>query len=223
MLPSWFNVASPFQFSAVERVFSTWCSRLFSLFRPDDAAVRVFLREQAQLEFNYPDVGASRGQFPLRYDHDHFEVVLGRGRDVFDAARIAIENWQHFNVGWAEAIPLSTPITAADNVAIRARLGGIWGLAAGRVIEVIDDLSPDGERFGFSFGTLPGHPEQGEERFEICLMPDGRVRYRVAAFFRSNHWAIGIAWPYLRQRFNRFRRETAKVLEGIVQDAATES
>jgi uncharacterized protein (UPF0548 family) len=41
------------------------------------------------------------------------------------------------------------------------------------------------DRRGFVYGTLPGHPECGEELFEVGLADDGTVLLHVRAFSRS--------------------------------------
>jgi uncharacterized protein (UPF0548 family) len=47
-----------------------------------------------------------------------------------------------------------------------------------RNIRVIDDET----RWGFAYGTLPGHPEQGEESFVVSISSDGIVRFEIVAF-----------------------------------------
>lgn len=49
-----------------------------------------------------------------------------------------------------------------------------------RVVQVVDEP----HRGGFAYGTLPGHPETGEERFEVRRGPDGVVAFTVTAFSR---------------------------------------
>ena len=39
-------------------------------------------------------------------------------------------------------------------------------------------------RRGFAYGTLPGHPEQGEEAFIVEMGDTGDVRFRIWAFSR---------------------------------------
>ena len=64
------------------------------------------------------------------------------------------------------------------------RLG--WGAvgvnAPVRVVYVVDE----GGRKGFAYGTLPGHPESGEEAFVVDLGQDGRVTLTISAFSRPS-------------------------------------
>ncbi|MFC8501606.1 DUF1990 family protein [Pedococcus sp. NPDC057267] len=49
-----------------------------------------------------------------------------------------------------------------------------------RVVSVVDE--PD--RGGFAYGTLPGHPESGEELFLLHSGADGRITFTITAFSR---------------------------------------
>jgi uncharacterized protein (UPF0548 family) len=42
----------------------------------------------------------------------------------------------------------------------------------------------EGDVRGFAYGTLPGHPESGEECFLVRLTPEGDVVYEILVFFR---------------------------------------
>jgi uncharacterized protein (UPF0548 family) len=69
---------------------------------------------------------------------------------------------------------------------------GPWRIDAPvRVIEVIDTAGAT----GFAYGTLPGHPESGEERFLVRLDPEGTVRAEIRAFSRPGRWFSRLARP----------------------------
>ena len=42
----------------------------------------------------------------------------------------------------------------------------------------------DGDEQGFAYGSLPGHPESGEESFLVTLRPDGDVVFTTRVFSR---------------------------------------
>ena len=70
---------------------------------------------------------------------------------------------------------------------MRARHFGFWSLNACRIVYTIDEEGPV-VRFGFAYGTLPDHAEQGEERFSVeWHHEDGTVWYDILAFSRPNH------------------------------------
>jgi uncharacterized protein (UPF0548 family) len=49
-----------------------------------------------------------------------------------------------------------------------------------RVVYVVDEP----RRRGFAYGTLPGHPECGEESFVVELGDDDAVTFEITAFSR---------------------------------------
>ena len=63
-----------------------------------------------------------------------------------------------------------------------------------RAVDLIDQ--PD--RKGFSYGTLPGHPEAGEERFVLDRRPDGSIQLSVGAVSRPATLAARMAGPLTR-------------------------
>ncbi|MGZ4748627.1 MAG: DUF1990 family protein, partial [Oryzihumus sp.] len=50
------------------------------------------------------------------------------------------------------------------------------------------------DRVGFGYGTLPGHPESGEEAF-VVEQVGGTVRFTVTAFSRGARWYTRLAQP----------------------------
>ena len=79
------------------------------------------------------------------------------------------------------------PIAPGTNVAVLARVLGIWYLNACRIVYVIDETGPI-ETYGFAYGTLPDHAEKGEERFSVVWdHADDSVRYEQFAFSRPNY------------------------------------
>ena len=138
------------------------------------------------MEFTYSAVGVTANTPPAGYVVDHTRIKLGAGEGVFQNAKGALRRLAHFNLGWVEAIPNSTPIEAGQVVAVLARVLGIWWLNACRIVYVVDD-SESAVRFGFAYGTLPGHAESGEKRFVIEWdRTDDSVWYDIQAFSRPN-------------------------------------
>ncbi|MFD1214450.1 DUF1990 family protein, partial [Arthrobacter sp. GCM10027362] len=58
-----------------------------------------------------------------------------------------------------------------------------------------DRRSAGSRRTGFGYGTLPGHPERGEESFVAVLGPDGQVRFELFAFSRHANWFYTAGGP----------------------------
>lgn len=55
-----------------------------------------------------------------------------------------------------------------------------------------------GQRAGFGYGTLRGHPVAGEEGFYAELTPDGQLFFRVAAYSRPANWFMALGSPVSR-------------------------
>ena len=128
--------------------------------KPSAETIRAFLAIQAKLDFTYPAVGATAAVPPPGYVVDHTRVRLGNGPAVFTAARAALNRWEHFQLGWVETWPPGLPIEPGQVVAVIARSAGLWWVNACRIVSVVNET----DQFGFTYGTLPGHAESGEER-----------------------------------------------------------
>ena len=66
-----------------------------------------------------------------------------------------------------------------------------------RIVGVIEE---EEDRWGFAYGTLPGHFEQGEEAFVVSRSTDGRVHFEVTAFSRpgeTQRLSAPAPWPDL--------------------------
>ncbi|MFD4183806.1 DUF1990 family protein [Rhodococcus sp. NPDC058514] len=128
--------------------------------------------------WTYPEVGATRGDLPVGYHHVHEAATVGRGAEDFERSRGILLGWDmHRRAGLRVE---STDDEAAPGAVVVLRLGpGPLAVAAPcRVVYRIDEP----RRAGFAYGTLPGHPERGEERFVVELVDDGRVRVVIDAF-----------------------------------------
>jgi uncharacterized protein (UPF0548 family) len=51
--------------------------------------------------------------------------------------------------------------------------------------------TPDPDRYGFAYGTLPAHPEEGEELFLVTRGGDDTVRFEITAFSRPHDLGLG--------------------------------
>jgi uncharacterized protein (UPF0548 family) len=76
-------------------------------------------------------------------------------------------------------------------VLLSAGAGPIRLRAPCRVIYLTDEPG----RSGFAYGTLPSHPESGEEAFLICQQDDGTVTFTITAFARPATALARIAGP----------------------------
>jgi uncharacterized protein (UPF0548 family) len=63
-----------------------------------------------------------------------------------------------------------------------------------RIVSVIDGQTA----WGFAYGTLPGHPEQGEEAFVVSMAPDQSVHFEITAFSRPGDPLVRLSGPIAR-------------------------
>jgi uncharacterized protein (UPF0548 family) len=185
------------------------------LFRPpNDLALAAFRLKQSRLPFSYPHVGCTQLESrPAGYDADRTRVKLGTGLDVFDAACDAIRNWRQFPASWTRIDPPDATIAVGTVVAMVARVYGLVTVNACRIVNVIDEPN----RFGFTYGTLPGHVEQGEERFLVERTSDGDVWYTILAYSRPRHWLARVGYPLARIQQARFRRDSGRSMQEAVR------
>jgi uncharacterized protein (UPF0548 family) len=189
---------------------------MLSLRKPSAGAIRRFLARQAGRDLTYPAVGATGEAPPAGYVVDHTRVKLGEGEAAFEAAKEALRTWGQFRLGWVEVWPPDAPVRAGEVVAVVAHAVGLWWLNACRVVYVVDEDGPV-PRFGFAYGTLPGHAGTGEERFLVEWdQADDTVWYDVLAFSRPNLLLTRLGYPRVRRAQKRFGRESAAAMRRLV-------
>lgn len=169
------------------------------------------------MPFTYETVGATAEMPPAGYVVDRTRIKLGEGEPVFRAAIAALRRWEQFRLGWVEAWPSDTPIQKGEVVAVMGRAIGVWCLNACRIVYVVDESGPT-SKFGFAYGTLPGHVESGEERFLIEWdQGDDGVWYDIVAFSRPNQFLARIGYPVVRRLQKRFGRDSAAAMLNAVR------
>ncbi|WP_405139152.1 DUF1990 family protein [Nocardia sp. NBC_01388] len=149
----------------------------------------------ATVPFTYADAGATRGEFPPGYHHFRIRRRIGSGRALFEEAGIQILAYR-MQRGTGIFERATTP-NAEPGTELTVRLGlGPFGISAPcRVVYVLDEPN----RRGFAYGTLPGHPESGEELFAVEYDPaDESVHGIVAAFSRPGAWYTRLGGPVVR-------------------------
>lgn len=186
---------------------------MFLIREPSEAKVRDFIAAQSPLPFSYPEVGATReGAPPEGYAVDRYRVRLGEGEEAYRRAVEALRAWRQFDLGWAEIAPPGAPIEVGTTVAVLANHYGFWSLNSARVVYLVESTNR-AERFGFAYGTLPGHGERGEERFFVERdRESGSVHYDVLAFSRPNHPLAWLGYPFARALQRRFARDSKETV-----------
>lgn len=196
---------------------------MLSLRKPDTSRIRAFLEEQGERGLTYRAVGATATTPPPGYNVDRTRVLLGVGNAVFTAAKLALRQWRQFDLGWVSATSSTppAPLVPGELVAIVARSVGIWWLNACRIVYVVDEPQQQVARFGFAYGTLPGHAGSGEERFLIEWdRANDNVWFDILAFSRPRHPLVFLGYPLVRWTQKRFGREASAAMRGAVISAS---
>lgn len=181
--------------------------------------METFLAHQQSATLDYPQRGASNGgAAPRGFNLDHNRARIGSGDVAFAAACAALRAWRMFPAPWTRIFPGGAPIREGQTVAMLAHAFG-WWLNACRIVYVIDETAPV-RRFGFAYGTLPTHVEEGEERFGVELLADGSVWYDLRAFSRPRRRIVRLAKPLARRLQRRFVRESQAAMRAATRQIA---
>ncbi len=193
---------------------------MFTLFEPSKTKIKNFLAAQKDLPFSYEEVGASKEKIPSGYPINHRRVQLGSGADAFARARKAIESWTMYRLNWTRIYPPDTPIAQSETVCVVVNHGFCWSLNPCRIVYVLKETGGEIERYGFAFGTLPGHSEEGEERFTVeRRRADDSVWYELLSFARPHHILARIGFPFVPLFQRKFAEDSAcAMLKFVSQD-----
>jgi uncharacterized protein (UPF0548 family) len=177
--------------------------------RPDDEHLSHFLARQRTAPLTYREVGASfDDELPGGYHHVRANVVLGQGDPVWDRARAGVREWAAHRGAGITIVPADAPVQEGTTVAVLMSAGPLQVVASCRIVRVVDEPG----RYGFAYGTLPAHPEEGEERFVVTRGPDATVSFEVVAFSRPHDRLTKLGGPIPRALQ---RRATSRYLDAM--------
>jgi uncharacterized protein (UPF0548 family) len=172
-------------------------------------------------EPTYAGVGGTlTGQLRSGYHNDRYEIDLGQGLEKFTRAVNGLKTWQAHRLPGISVFPKDVPIRTGALVVVTLGARFLSLAAPCRVVGVIDEP----RRWGFAYGTLPGHPEQGEEAFIVSLQEDETVRFVVIAFSRPADVIVRLSGPIGRgvQKIgtNGYLRALERYVDGWPQTSA---
>jgi uncharacterized protein (UPF0548 family) len=153
------------------------------------------LNEQSSLDVTYHPVGIT--DLPPPIDGYHFvrgTTQLGEGRGTYERAVRSLQEWRvHERVGLS--VTSNRPDVEQGSTAVcQMRIVGLNVTIVCRVVKIFDDEN----QWGFAYGTLPHHVEQGEELFLVARRSDGTVHFSVSAFSRPRHPLVKVGAPVAR-------------------------
>lgn len=165
----------------------------------------------ATRSLTYSDVGVTT---PALRDWQHpdagrpFErtVTIGRGDPVWDHAAAAVMRWEVKTRSGFEVTPLRGARNG-ESYWLSFGIGPLRVLEPARVVDTVET----GERCGFAYGTLEGHPVSGEEAFIVHRVGD-EVRLTIRSVTRPGRGAWRLAFPLVLIAQVLFRRRYLRAL-----------
>ena len=186
----------------------------FLLGQVSDKRLAEMTRDAQSLSLTYELIGSTK--VPPNdwagYRLDRYSIELGSAPDVFDRGCTALRRWDaHVGAG-ARVASADAPLQVGQSVVVALALVGITAIAPCRIVWVDDEV----DRYGFGYGTLSGHPEQGEESFVIART-GGNVRFEITAFSRPAALLAKLGQPVARRIQTRITNRYLTGLKAAVE------
>jgi uncharacterized protein (UPF0548 family) len=173
---------------------------------PNALKINAFIEKEKQLPYTYTPIGGTKSKKIDSYDNDFAKIKLGEGDVFFEKAKKLICDWKMFPLGWTKILGENKSIQEGTSIVMMARFMGVWFRNSCKIVYVIDEKN----RFGFAYGTLPGHIESGEELFLVEINEQKEVFYSIKAFSRPRHFLAKIGYPIIRILQEKFRQDSMK-------------
>lgn len=142
---------------------------------------------------------------------DWFERSATLERRDFDAAAKGLLSWQVQVRAGLRVVASHVPLEAGSVVLMRLGRGPLSPRMPCRVVYVIEE--PDLR--GFAYGTLPGHPESGEERFALRRHGDGSLVLTISAFSRPASRLARLGGPLTRRAQELMTSRYLRALDAV--------
>ncbi len=157
-------------------------------------------------------------RMPQGYAHARDSVALGRGEEVWAFAKTALTHWDCYPQADWIALCEYPRIEVGQQVMVLFQIAGLWWTSPCRIVYVIDE--PD--RYGFAYGTLPGHVESGEELFLVERDPlTGEVHYEIRMMANAAHPLAKLVPPFVKAMQQRFRKTSLRQMKAALTQATS--
>jgi uncharacterized protein (UPF0548 family) len=177
----------------------------------------MLLAVAREAPLTYTEVGASRDEeLPIGYHHVRRSERVGHASS-FDRAVTGLRTWAVQEGAGLRVFP-SDPVEPDATIIAVTTVGPMRVVVPCRIVAVFKD--PDS--FGFAYGTLPGHPESGEESF-VVERRDGATFFTVSAFSKPIDPLARLAGPVGRVVQRSVTRRYVKALRRYVESGSTNS
>jgi uncharacterized protein (UPF0548 family) len=186
--------------------------------RSDFSTLERMVEDLKSDEPTYGDVGGTlAGTRPDGFHNDHSETLLGEGPNTFQRAVAGLKTWKAHRLPGMRVFPQRQEIVRGATVVVTLGTPLVALAVPCRIVSVIDGQTS----WGFAYGTLPGHPEQGEEAFLVSISPDKSVRFEIKAFSRPSDPLVRLSGPIGRAIQKGGTRGYLSALRRFVDEDAT--
>jgi uncharacterized protein (UPF0548 family) len=179
-------------------------------------ALQSRLARAAAGSLTYDMVGATLDAVtPSGFHAVNRERVVGSGPADFVKARDGLRQWRVHRGAGLLLLPDDASVRVDENVIVLVPIGPLAVASPCRVIAVIDEP----RRFACAYGTLSGHPESGEELFDVALGDDDAVTFTIRAFSKPASFLTRVGAPAARMVQAKVTTRYLDALENFVQTA----
>lgn len=119
-----------------------------------------------------------------------------------------------FRTDWITLCTPDRPFAIGETLVLHVRHLGFHSVIANRVVYTIEEPA----RMVFGCGTLTGHAEQSEERFQVVMDDAGTVSFVLFAFPGPRHPLARLGTRTMRV----LQRQAAAAYSGAMQRAVTD-
>lgn len=163
-------------------------------------------------EPTYDHVGSTLGAEPDAGPQRHeSSVKVGVGESAFLSARGALRSWLPQRSLGASIAPTDVVPGLDETVILSVGVGPLRLLVPNRIVSMVDE--PD--RYGYAYGSLPGHPERGEEFFLVEMLDGGDVVLTIRVDAEPAHqlrWLRPVIVPLGRVAVGRYQSAVVRAL-----------
>ncbi len=172
-------------------------------------------------ELNYPGIGLTEhGRWPPGFNRVQVRTRVGEGIETYRRVAEGLLRWEIQRRSGLRVRAETRTVLPGSRIVSGFGVGPFRINAPCEVVWVRDPVAgPGPQSAGFGYGTLPGHPERGEEAFEVTIDEAGAVTFAVTAFSRHANWfyAAGGAVAVRAQRCITYRylRSAQELAAGV--------
>ena len=160
----------------------------------DGTAARALVERSKHSELTYEPVGMSLGWRPVPdgYRDVQHERAVGQGEDAYRKVGYALMHWEIHRKAGFQVSAQHSAVRPDERVGLVMPFLGVLGVTA--ICKTVAVVA-EGDTTGFAYGTLPGHPQEGEESFLLSHRPDDSVVLTIRAVSKPASALIKLAGP----------------------------